>query len=204
MATTPAFVQVTEGAGKRLAATTYTENGQTVFDQKFVAGEPYLASYTIVIPNVVLSTANSHMGEVMAGSSLNVRIRKVRLRSRSGAAAVTLVGLQCIRLSTAGTGGTVVTPAKLNPADAAAGCTAMSLPTAKGTETTTVYDESFTCGTATILTTTPEIQWPDEPDELTEPLIIPAGTSNGICIKNPAALATATVDLLIWVTETSF
>jgi hypothetical protein len=141
----------------------------------------------------------------MAGSSNYVRIRRIAIEQSGSATTATGLTLSILRLTTAGTGGTSVTPAKLDNGDAAAGATAMTLPTAKGTESTelirtvlamrqafatagTQYDDYF--------------EWVQQPGQ--KPIIIPAGTSNGIAIKNTAAVAGASLICRIEFVETAW
>jgi hypothetical protein len=198
---TPAFVNVTEGSGKRLAASTYTENSQTVYDQKVIPGEPYLPEYTACVAACVISTGNAHLIEIMAGSSLNVRIRRI-VATQVGGGTVTAIPIQIWRINTAGSGGPVVTPGRLDPSDAVAGATSMTLPSSKGTEQTLLWQETFWTGAAFSPVATNNVRW----QQLYQgkPIIIPAGTSNGIALKNTVSQSSATLDITVEFTETTF
>jgi hypothetical protein len=189
-----------------MAASTYTENSQVVLDQKVILGEQYLASYMVTpLAGVSTASANAHLLEIMAGASLNVRIRKIQIYQVTNATTVAIGKFIIFRLSSAGTGGTVVTPAPLDPSDTAAGATAMTLPSAAGSEGAQVFAGSNT------LQQTTNVSIPYGPilaldfDTLrTKPLLIPAGAANGICIKNITAIAATTLYINVWITETSF
>jgi hypothetical protein len=196
-------IQITAGSGTRLATYSYTEGGVTVHDEKFIPGEYPYDSYTIHAEGVSGATADAHMLQIMAGASLNVRIRRIRIQQAVLAGAAASIAIDIFRLTTAGTGGTAITPAKMDTGSAAAGCTAMTLPTVKGTESTFVGPRIRLAAVAAQPTN------PNGPFELIQlpnvlPLRINAGTTNGIAFKATGNLATATWDLYVEVVETSF
>jgi hypothetical protein len=201
---TPTYISVTEGAGKKLAADTYQENGQVVLDQKVLIGEQYLPTYSIA-PNsttgIASDVANSHIFEIMAGASLNVRIRSFRIIATTMPAAATGVIFQVLRLSTAGTGGSALTPAPYDTADTA-GATAMTLPSAKGTETTFLF--AYEIGFPAALPVNNSYEWAWTPPINGKPIIIPAGTTHGICLKNLGAPVGSRVTFYVEIVETSF
>lgn len=199
------FVNVTEGTGKKLHGWDRTIGANTVQDEFVALGEPPYASY-VYSSAVSTATANSHLAQIMAGASLVVRIRRIEIIQSTLATTVTLMDTRLIRLTTAGTGGTGVTPAKLDNADAASGAAGMTLPTVKGTEGTTVAFHSpsmlQTLGASTV-PFAPIAVW-DFDRPRTKPLIIPAGTANGICVKNVTAVAGGGVIITVWFDETAF
>jgi hypothetical protein len=101
------------------------------------------------------------------------------------------------RLTTAGTGGTVVGPLPFDQSDAGVGATAMTLPTAKGAEGATLARfNSYMTQTpgAAGLPMLPVFEWPGPGrSALAKPIKIPNGVTNGICIRNDTAIAGATV-----------
>lgn len=198
---TASNIQVTQGSGTRLATNSYTEGGVTVHDEKFILGEPYLATYVARANTVSGATSADHLMQLMAGASLNVRIRRIRVRQQAAASAVGATVIEVLRLTTAGTGGTTVTPSKLENADAASGGTAMTLPTAKGTESTILWDDGFWAGTAAI-PVRDTVEWVQLPSS--KPIVIAAGTSNGIAIKITTGLASLSVTVDVEFAETSF
>lgn len=184
-----------------MAFSTYTENALVVYDQKVIPGEPYLPTYSVsTITLVSAATANSHIVQIMAGSSLNVRIRHFKVQVVvSVGASVDILGLY--RLSSAGTGGTVLTPAPYDPADTS-GATAMTLPSAKGTETTLVQSQAVSFPALGSVSTTYFWEWTQQPNG--KPIIIPAGTSNGLAWKNVTAEASGTMLFYVEFVETSY
>lgn len=202
------FVNVTEGSGKKLHTFQRTIGANNVEDEYILHGEPALASYTITnaAGATSVATANSHILQIMAGSSLRVRIRRIELHQSNVATTGALAAFQLLRLTTAGTGGTTITPLALDPGEGSAGCTAMTLPTVKGTEGTAIVQAQpyfiQTVGAASVVPN-PVLVW--DFDRLrSKPLVISAGTTNGVCIKTLNAVAAATVWINVWLDETSF
>jgi len=195
------FINLTEGSGKKAHAWDRTIGANTVLDEFVLPGEYPLATYTVIATAISIATVNDHVVQIMAGASLNVRIRRIKIHQRGLTSGVTMGAFDLYRLTTAGTGGSSITPAKRNNADSAAGATAMSLPSSKGTEGVQVDRLDLAIIQTAPITTGP-VLWEQHPS--TEPLIIPAGTSNGLAIKSVVAAATATVDVVVEIVETSF
>lgn len=198
---------VTAGSGTDLHTVTTAIGGTTVHDQVVKQGEPYLATYTVTAINISLATAASHVLQIMAGSTLNVYLRRLWICQKATATTASIVGLALSRLTTAGTGGGAVTLRPLNTTDAAAGATAMTLPTVKGT---TAYDMAF--WTAQVIQTVGTGGSGDNTVLLdldfdamrTKPPRIPAGTANGLAIANVDAVAAATVYVTALISEANF
>lgn len=200
------FIQVTSGAGPKIATgPTYTdESSNVVQDQKILFGIPYHSTFTVAVPQVVATTGNSHMIQVMAGSSLNVYILFLLTTQYGAVGAVSALGLQVLRLTSAGTGGTVITPRPMDTTDAI-GATAMSLPTVKGTEGSQLWQQSVWLGTAAIPSPISRFEYPGEtPEYLHKPIKILAGTANGICLKNIGSIASSSMDIQVVGIETPF
>lgn len=200
-------IRVTEGSGKYIAAgATYTENALTVRDEKAIIGEPYLAEYIATPPAVLTTTAASHLCQIMAGSALNVYIRSIEIYQLAAATAAAIDEIDIFRLTTAGTGGGVVVPVPLDTTDAAAGFTCMTLPTVKGTEAAAPIYRVSAQFTQTIAAQSGGKQGPllaviDFDTLRGKALRIPAGTANGIAIKNITARAAATVLIVVRASE---
>ncbi len=200
-------VQVNEGTGKRLATgATYTENALTVRDEKFILGEPYLASYMIATSGISTATANDHLVQIMAGSANKIRIRRIDAYLSAVATTATIMPMALFRLSTAGTGGGVGSIVLMDPAEAAATATVMTLPTAKGTEGSApfgsrIYMMQTIAASAPLAS--PLLVWDFDRPRF-KPLIIAAGTANGIAIKNQTAVAGAQLMFNIWFDEVPF
>lgn len=205
MPTTPAFVQINEGTGKKLAYDTYTENAQVVYDQKVIPGEYYLPSYSIAAHAVSAAAAASHVWQLMAGGTLNVRIRRMWLHQYASATAVGTNQFQVLRLTTAGTGGGALTPGKYDNADAAAGAAGMTQPTVKGTESTILLERPLTARQAfSTASAQADDVWAWEQHPQMKPIIIPAGAANGLALKSTGGSAGLTVDFVVEFVETSF
>lgn len=201
-------VAVTEGAGKKLHSFNRTIGANSVEDEVVLLGENYLASYMLTTQgtNVSTATANSHLLQIMAGASLKVRIRRIEMHQLAMATTVTVPIIQLFRLTTAGTGGTTLTPAALDPGDSASGATAMTLPSSKGTEGVQV-GEGRPYLMQTLSASTPLVNpvWVMDFDRpRSKPLIISSGTANGIAVKIVTATAAATVAFNVWLDESSF
>jgi hypothetical protein len=200
------IVQVTEGAGKKLHTFNRTIGANSVEDEVVLNGEPYLATYTITTPAVSVATAAAHALQIMAGASLKVRVRRIQMFQIAAATAAVIADFNVLRLTTAGTGGGVVTASPLDPTDAASGATCMTLPTVKGTEGVALdaYNPYLiqTVGASTTMVSPAA----DRMYDLlrTKPIIIAAGAANGICVKVVAGYAAATVRFVVWIDESNF
>ena len=199
-------LQVNEGTGKKLHTFQRTIGANTVEDEVMLLGENYLASYVTGPQANSTATANSHLIQIMAGASLKLRIRRIEMYQVAAATTAVLMDTQLWRLTTAGTGGTSQTPNALDPSDGAAGATVMNLPTAKGTEGTLLlrqFPYMMQTVAASAQLNQPILVW--DFDQLrSKPLIIAAGTSNGIAVKNVTAVAAASVTFGIWFDEANF
>lgn len=200
------IVQINEGTGKKLHTFNRTIGANSVEDEVIIEGEPYLAGYTVSDDTRSTATANSHLWQVMAGASLKVRVRRIEIFQSVMATAAVLIELRLYRLSTAGTGGGALTGVALDPGDAAAGFAGMSLPTVKGTETGligVVKPYMMQTIAASNQLTNPIYVFDFERFR-SKPLIINAGTTNGIAIKNVTAVAGGSLGVLMYLDESNF
>ena len=203
------FIEVTAGTGTKAHSNTRVIGANTVHDEVVIPGEPYLASYTIVSELAATSTlavANDHLLQIMAGSTLKVYIRRIEVIQYSVVTAAAFFLLRLHRLTTAGTGGTGVTPRPLDTTDAAAGTTAQVRPTSKGTEGVLVGGAlPYTMQTlaASNAQMTPIYAW-DFDRPRSKSLIIPAGTANGIAVKNISTAAAGALVFQVWFDEANF
>lgn len=170
---------------------TYQRSNGTDTVEEYVqaVAEPYLATYNVPIgSSTSLATANSHIIQIMAGASLRVGIRRITLWQYANGTAAT-AAWYIYRLTTAGTGGSAITPTSFDPADAASGATAMTLPSSKGTEGSLVMAFSVTTiATAATAGLRPVLDI-DFSSMRNKALWIAAGTSNGIAVKAVDAVA---------------
>jgi hypothetical protein len=197
------MVQVgSPGAGPKLATSpTYTDNaGNVVQQQTITIGEQFQPTYTAVAPGVSASTVNSHMLEIMAGGSLNVRIRRIVMTQVTASAVVNVFSLQLWRLTSAGTGGTVVAITQYDSSDTP-GATARSLPSSKGAETgNPFWLETLWASSAAIPTGRDSFRWQQSPNG--KPILLAPGA--GIAIKNTILLTAATWDITVEFVETLY
>lgn len=202
-----AFINVTEGSGKKIHHFSRTIGADTQHDEVVLVGEQYLASYTVsTITPVSTATANSHVLELHAGASLRLRIRRIEVAQMVAATTAAMCQWAIYRVTTAGSGGTTITPQLLDPADSAAGAVGRTLPTAATegallwTGTTAMYQ--------TISATPSNYPQPfllfDADGLRRKPIHVAAGTSNGIALKNITAIAAATVTVVVWFDESNF
>lgn len=196
-------VQYTPGSGGKAHAESLTIGANTGDVPYAVIFDPRFATYTVLFD--VGGVANDHVIQIMAGSALNVRIKSIDIQQAGNLTTAAVQKFSIFRLTTAGTGGTAITPGKSDNGDAAAGATAMTLPTAKGTEGAE-WGKFAIVGRQAILTTASQTtdRWHWEQKIGAKPLIIPAGTANGIAIKTLVTLAGGGVSGTIELTETSY
>lgn len=171
------IIQINEGTGKKLHTFNRTIGANDVHDEVMLLGEPYLASYAVA--GNPTASAGGHALQIMAGSSLKVRIRSIRILSSAATAAGSFrLGMK--RLTSAGTGGAALVPVPLDPSDSACGATVMVNPTSAGT----VSGEYMWLPTIQTTAAAPqpgqEQIWYQKPNQ--KPLIIAAGTANGIAL----------------------
>src|ERR1035437_699489 len=114
---TPSYLGVTPGTGLKMATVSYTEGGYTVSDQKVILGEQYLPTFVVNAAGIVTDTSADHLVQIMAGSGLNVRIRRIAIWQSTVATTAAIADLAIVRLTSAGTGGSAITPAPLDTAD---------------------------------------------------------------------------------------
>lgn len=197
-----ATVLVPDTGSKKAHFWQRTIGANDVLDEYVQLGEVGLPSYFITAAAVATTTAASHMLQAMAGATLPVRLRRVWVTQNGAPGAVTAFPLQLVRVITAGTGGTAVTARPFDTAAAAAGAAGMTLPTVKGTEGVVLFDKTIWLGTAAIPVRDHPLFWEEQPRS--QPIIIPAGTANGIVLKNTAGVATSTLSIVFEVTEANF
>lgn len=199
------FIQLpADSSGKKSHTFQRTIGANTIDTSVALVGEQYLASYTAQ-GGMQLATASSHLMQIMAGASLRVRIRRIEVYGWTLATTAAIWACQIVRLTTAGTGGTVVTTSPLDPADSASGATAMTLPTAKGTEG--VFIASATQVAQQTVATNGAMSAPlvfDFDGPRRKPLIIAAGASNGIAVRNSTGIAAAAVFIDVYFDEANF
>lgn len=198
------LVQVTSGTGPKLHTWQTTIGANNVEDEFTIPGEFPYPTYTV---STSVSTATAtHALEIMAGASLKVRLRRLRVEQSANATTAGPLTISLIRLSTAGTGGTAFTPTRFDSSDAAAGATAMFSPTVNGTESGNELIRTVLLLRQAVSATQSQPddawEWVQAPNG--KPIIIPAGATNGIAIKLAAVAAGASLAIYAEFVETSF
>jgi hypothetical protein len=168
-----------------------------------VLGEPYLATYFANSGGVSTATSLSHALQIMAGSSLKVRIKRIEVSQAVLAGSVNTLAMALFRLTTAGTGGGAgLSNGPADTADAVAGATIMTLPTTKGTEGSRLLDWTIALAAANPVTS--DSRWVWEANANHKPIYIPAGTSNGLAFSIRTGVATSTITILLEYDEANF
>jgi hypothetical protein len=196
---TESLISVPEAAGKNLHSFQRSVASTAVEDQVVILGPPYLATYTVTAEGVSVATSSDHLLEVMAGGSLHVRVERVEIKQVANANALTMAKIRVYRLTSAGTGGSALTPAPHDAADGASGATAMTIPAANGTEGTLLHTIDLPLRVAIVASELPYI-W--TPPTGIKPWLIAAGVTNGLAFKIVTGVATTpTVTLNVTLTE---
>lgn len=201
------LVNVTEGSGKKLHTFSRSIGVNIVEDEIVALGDQYLATFTLTSQATSIATINDHVLQLMAGASLNVYVRRLYITQVALATTAGVIGIQLLRLSTAGTGGTTRTPVAMDASDSI-GCTGMTLPSSKGTEVSGELWRGYCQTVQTLPASGPaksvEMFGIDFDALRLKPIRIPAGTTNGLAVKILTAAAGATVNVVITGTEANF
>ena len=198
------LVQVTSGGGPKLHTFQRTIGANNVEDEIVLQGLPYMATYTVAISGISVATAASHVLQIMAGASLVVYVHRITLWQAASATAAAYCEWSLRRLTTAGTGGTAITPAILDAADSASGATAMTLPTVKGTEGPVPWrSNSWMIQTPAVglPVWAPVFDFRASENGLYKPIRIPVGAANGLAVRNDTGVAGATVTGIAVISE---
>lgn len=192
----PSYVTVDEGTDRKMATVQRTKSAETVEETEVAVTLPYVPTYVVTTETAVaLSAANSHLLQLLGSSTNRVLLRRLEVTQKAAATANTRIEFELVRLDTAGTGGTALTPKPTDPVDDATTAVGMTLPSSKGTE-----DESMGFRTGTVLTA--PAAGHDHVllliyDAITsKPPTIAAGGTTGLALKNVNTDATATVQIV--------
>lgn len=198
------YLTVDEGVDKNIASYQRSVDAATVETYKYVKDEPFMHSYTAVVTAAVaMSTANSHLIQLMAGGTLRVGLRSILIEQVANATGIARIQLQLYRLTTAGTGGTSITPRPLDPLNSSVGATVMTLPSSKGTEGVLIDQRHMLIHTTATTIGVDPLRW-DLETERTQSAWITAGTSNGLAVKCVPSDASATFRMTMTFVEASY
>ena len=149
-------------------------------DQYVLQGESAYPTYTVTGDSISAATANSHTLQIMGDGSNYSRIKRIHVVPYYVTTA-SIFRFAIVRLSSAGTSGSAITPAPFDTSDTYGGGAA-SLPSSKGTEGAVLM--AFTVVAPTATPALPHTQFTWEPPLGTKPIIFGTATSNGIALKN--------------------
>lgn len=199
------FVNVTEGSGKKLHTNEYTVGANSVHDELVVLGPHPWPTYSVLIV-VSTATATDHLLCLNAGGSLKVRVHRISIEQHANATTGSLGSFAILRtISSAPSGGTGITPGPFDTGDSAAGAAGRALPTIKGVESTILMEPRILMRQTVATAGAQEndrFEWRQAPHG--KPIVIPAGTANGLVIKNNTAIAGGSVSLTMEFSETAF
>jgi len=198
------YLTVDEGVDKNIASYQRSVDAATVETYKYVEDEPFMATYTVVGQTALgISTANSHIFQIMAGGTLRVGLKRLVLEQVANATTTARIQLQAWALTTAGTGGTALTPRALDPLSATVGATVMTLPSSKGAENSIRDQRHHLIHTTATTVGVERLVW-EWGDGRHQGIWITAGVSNGIAIKCVPSDASATFRFSLTFVEASY
>lgn len=197
------LVQVTEGSGKKLHSYQRTIGANNVEDEIMVLGEPYLAAYAVATGTALTLGTAQVIVQLMAGASLNLRVTRVTVKQRALAGAVGTAVIELRRITVAGSGGTAITPQQMETGDSASGATCQTIPTVAPTLGSRLGIRTLGLVAAEPVPDSSMIEWRFD-SAFSKPIVIAAGTANGLAINVSGAIATATCYCEIEFHETSF
>ena len=193
----------TEGSGKNRHTNQRTISAVAREDAYVQLGEPDYPTYVTRADTISIATSADHILQIMADGTSYSRLLRYWIAFTDDRPASDLspqIGL--LRLSTAGTGGTALTPSAHDTADTYAGG-AMTLPTAKGTEGAQIHYHYFNIPTAFPSSAVYErIYWEAHPRA--KPIIFGTAVTAGIAWKITTGIASATISIHAEFTVTSY
>lgn len=198
---TVSSIQVSEGAGKYIHTASRSISSVTREDQYVQLGQPDYPTYGTIVSAVSIATTSDHLLQIMADGTNYCRLLYLDVQITDDYPASGSVSLiQIVRLSTAGTGGSTITPRGFDPADTFGGA-AMSLPTAKGTEGNILWQRRFGMAASN-----PQVIMPPIFDAglIGKPIIFGTSTATGIAIKLGPGIASCTADVVAKFIVTSY
>lgn len=194
------LVQVTEGVGKKLHTNSRVIGANTVEDEFVIQGEYPYASY-VVEATPGLATANDHLLAIAGLAGAAIRIRRIRIWQAAVTTSTAFHNIELWRTTTTTpSGGSAVTPRPWDTADAASSATVQRQPVTKGTESVRLVRWFPVVVSAASAGAGPLVDMDWTTDNQLKPLLIPAGATNGIAIKNISTQAAGSVQIQVdWV-----
>ena len=193
-------ITYTEGAGAVLDAYSRTYGAGEQKVQKVITVHTDAPTYSIALCGIGIGTSTDHLLQLMNGASGVMIVTRVHVAQFALAGADAAWGFDLFRLTSAGTGGSSVATSGANPVlvandpgdSAFSGAAKYAVTSSKGTEGDQIARRRLTIKTAQ---PTSYVEWTPAPGS--KGIVVPAGTSNGIAVKNVTSVATATVDIMV-------
>jgi len=187
---------------KRIHTNQRTISGNALEDQYVQEGESAYPTYTVIASGISVATSASHVLQIMADGTNYTRLKALRISLTDDVpASASALLIELYRLSTAGTGGSAVTPAPSDTADTYAGG-AMTLPSSKGTEGAKLDQWRLWLPSAVAGGQRDKATWVYRPGM--KPRIFGVATTAGIAFKVNTGVASATIDIVAEFITTSY
>jgi len=154
-------------------------------DQYVQQGESAYPTYIATPSEIALTTDAAHVLQIMGDGSNYSRLKSIEFQGYNSSAAST-VRLLLYRLSSAGTGGSSITPSPFDTSDTYGGG-AMTLPSSKGTEGALLGSFLVPLPVVGGNTVGASVGWHQLPGM--KPIIFGTATSNGIAVKIATGVA---------------
>ena len=195
---------VTPGSGLNLRTNTRTIAATTVHEQALMVGEGNAATYTAIGIDQAVTTSGDHVLFIQGDGTNYGRLRRITIRQSTLAGAVGTLDLRLLRTSTAGSGGTAVSPRPFDAADTDpfAG-TCQTRPSSKGTEGNQLLQFRLGITATNPMTNANAVEWRDDWNN-TKPIIWGTSTANGLCLKVQTGVATVKIDVELEFVVTTF
>jgi hypothetical protein len=189
------IVGVDEPAGspdKNLHTNQRTISSVAREDQYVQLGQPAYTTFIAYAHTISIATANAHVLQVMADGTNYTRLHRYKITLTDDRPAADSIALMILlRLTTAGTGGSAVTPASHDTDSYSGGV--MTLPSSKGTESTHLRYDYLQIPTAFPSHNGVLAEWEQHPHE--KPIIFGTGTGAGLAWKISSGIASCTVEI---------
>lgn len=181
---------------KYLHSSSRSYGGTTKEDQYTHLADPARVTYAAFAQAVSIATSAAHAIFIQADGTNYTKIWGIDVQE-VGLPSASLANFLVIRTTTAGSGGTSVSGFPMDGADTSPyGGTIQTLPTAKGTEGSTLFGYRLPLAAANPLTL--DNKWSWRADANQKPITIGTAATGGICLKIVTGITSATVDLTLW------
>lgn len=163
-------------------------------DQFILPGQNPYPTYTAIANNISVATSADHVLMIQAdGTNYSRLVRAWVTPTDDIPAAASVVTLQIVRTTTAGSSGSAVTAGAFDTADTYAG-TIQTLPSSKGTEGAVLWQRRIALASAqpVVIPGAPFY----EQHHQSKPIVFGAATASGIVLKVVTGVASCTVDVV--------